>query len=109
MRRGRTRCRNPGDCARVPPRLKPCQSPIAPGRRLGLPHSLVRRKRVSRLLLGLLLAVAAVAPAGADTYPNHPIRWVVGYPAGGTTDIVARIVAQHLSQSLGQQVLVDNK
>ena len=64
---------------------------------------------MSRLLLGLLLAVAAVAPAGADTYPTHPIRWVVGYPAGGTTDIIARIIAQAITPSLGQQVLVDNK
>ena len=64
---------------------------------------------MSRLLLGLLLAVAAVAPAGADTYPTRPIRWVVGYPAGGTTDIIARIIAQAITPALGQQVLVDNK
>ena len=64
---------------------------------------------MSRLLLGLLLAVTIVGAAAADTFPNRPIRWVVGYPAGGTTDIVARIVAQAISPSLGQQVLVDNK
>ncbi|MBV8165809.1 MAG: tripartite tricarboxylate transporter substrate binding protein, partial [Alphaproteobacteria bacterium] len=64
---------------------------------------------MSRLLLGLLLAAAAVAPAGADSYPNHPIRWVVGYPAGGTTDIIARIIAQAITPAMGQQVIVDNK
>jgi tripartite-type tricarboxylate transporter receptor subunit TctC len=64
---------------------------------------------VPRLLLGLLLAVTTVGSALADTFPTHPIRWVVGYPAGGTTDIIARIIGQYMSEKLGQQVIVDNK
>jgi tripartite-type tricarboxylate transporter receptor subunit TctC len=46
---------------------------------------------------------------GEADYPNRPIRWIVGYPPGGTTDLLARLMAQWLSQRLGQQVIVDNK
>ena len=50
------------------------------------------------------------SPAGKSAaYPNKPLRFVVGYPAGGATDIIARLVAQKLTGSLGQQVLVDNR
>ncbi len=59
------------------------------------------------LTAAALLAFGGAAHA-ADAYPNHPIRWVVGYPPGGTTDILARVMAQRLSQTIGQQVIVDN-
>jgi tripartite-type tricarboxylate transporter receptor subunit TctC len=45
----------------------------------------------------------------ADAYPSRPIRWIVPFPAGGTTDLVARLLGQWLSQRLGQQVIVENK
>ena len=45
----------------------------------------------------------------ADTYPVRPIRWIVPYPPGGTTDILARIMGQYLSERLGQQILIDNR
>src|SRR4051812_28284993 len=45
----------------------------------------------------------------ADTYPTRTIRWIVPYTPGGTTDILARIMAQRISERLGQQVLVDNR
>lgn len=59
-------------------------------------------------LLGLVtLALHPVATAQA--YPNKPIKMIVPFPAGGTTDIVARIVAQKMSESMGQAVTVDNR
>ena len=56
-----------------------------------------------------LSIVATTAPASAQDYPNRPVKWVVGYPAGGTTDILARIVGQRLSEKLGQQFVIENK
>ncbi|HEY6257928.1 MAG TPA: tripartite tricarboxylate transporter substrate binding protein [Xanthobacteraceae bacterium] len=60
--------------------------------------------------LGLALACAAgLGPALALDYPTRPVHWVVGYPAGGTTDILARLVGQYLSEKLGQQFIIDNR
>ena len=57
--------------------------------------------------------VAALAPAtsaiGAEAYPVRPIRMIVPSGAGGITDILGRVVAEKLSESLGQQVIVDNR
>jgi tripartite-type tricarboxylate transporter receptor subunit TctC len=67
---------------------------------------------IPRILAGvLLLAGAAFAlPAAAQAdYPSKPIRWIVPYPPGGTTDLLARLMSQWLSQHLGQQVIVENK
>lgn len=66
-----------------------------------------------RTLLGHAAALAALAAhpfarAQAD-YPNQPIRWVVPYPAGGGTDVLARTVAEALRTPLGQQIVVDNR
>jgi tripartite-type tricarboxylate transporter receptor subunit TctC len=44
-----------------------------------------------------------------DDYPNHPVRWLVGYPPGGSTDICARLIGQYLSEHLNQQFTVENK
>jgi len=45
----------------------------------------------------------------AQTFPNRPLRMIVGFPPGGPTDLVARLAAQHLSEKLGQQVVTDNR
>lgn len=59
-------------------------------------------------LAGLLLAGAGAARA-ADPYPTRPVHWVVPFPPGGATDVVARIMARWLSEHLGQQVVIDNR
>ena len=63
---------------------------------------------VLRFVFASLLLVAGVVPSLAQGYPNRPVRVVVGFPAGGPTDIIARISAQILSDSLGQQFFVEN-
>ena len=58
-----------------------------------------------------LVCTALVATGGACAaeYPVRPVRWIVGYPAGGTTDIVARLIGHWLSERLGQQFIIENK
>src|SRR5690348_4991706 len=56
-----------------------------------------------------VLIVAACFGALAQAWPDRPIRWIVPYPAGGGTDVVARAVADQLSQSFRQPVVVDNR
>ena len=60
------------------------------------------------LAFGLLLAAATGAGA-ADAYPSRPIRIIVPYAVGGATDLITRVVAQSLSQSLGVGVVVENR
>jgi tripartite-type tricarboxylate transporter receptor subunit TctC len=65
---------------------------------------------VGLLAVGLTgLTWAGIGDAAALDYPTRPVRWVVGYPAGGSTDITARIIGQWLSERLGQQFVIENK
>ena len=57
----------------------------------------------------LVVALAGIGAAHAVDYPTRPVKWVVPYPPGGTTDTVARIIAQYLSDKMGQQFVIDNK
>src|SRR5688572_25700461 len=61
-----------------------------------------------KIILHVLLWAIATA-AGAQSYPAKPVRLIVGYTAGGGADALARIVAARMSETLGQQVLVDNR
>ena len=60
------------------------------------------------LMAGLLIGLPLQAYAQSD-YPNKPIRLIIGFPAGGSTDIVGRVVAQRLGERLGQTIVVDNR
>jgi tripartite-type tricarboxylate transporter receptor subunit TctC len=66
--------------------------------------------RIVPALVGLCLVLAGIGPSrAAESYPTRSVRLIVGFPAGGPTDIVARIVAQALSERLGQQIIVENR
>jgi len=67
-----------------------------------------RRTAICLTAIGLS-AVASIGSAPAADYPTRPVRWVVGYPPGGSTDIIARLIGQRLSEKLGQQFVIENK
>jgi tripartite-type tricarboxylate transporter receptor subunit TctC len=66
-------------------------------------------KRMAAALAGLLALVAAATLAGATNYPDRTITVVVGFPPGGASDILARILTDKLGKLLGQPVIVDNR
>jgi tripartite-type tricarboxylate transporter receptor subunit TctC len=70
-----------------------------------LPH----RRQFLRLAAGAAALPAVSGIADAQTYPSRPVHLLVGFPAGGPTDFVARIIAQSLSERLGQQIVVENR
>lgn len=67
------------------------------------------RQAFLRLAMGTVLIPVLARLADADTYPSRPIHLIVGFPPGGGIDIVARLIAQWLTERLGQQVIVENK
>ena len=69
----------------------------------------LHRRRVLQLAAGAAAAPVLPRAAAALDYPTRPVRFVVGYPPGGATDILARLIGQRLSEKLGQQFVVENK
>src|SRR6267143_4907586 len=67
-----------------------------------------RRTAICLIAIGIS-AIASISSVSALDYPTRPVRWIVGYPPGGTTDILARLIGQYLSDKLGQQFVVENK
>src|SRR3989440_5158745 len=66
-------------------------------------------RMADRLLLAALLALAPLSAGMAQDYPNRPIMLVVPYAAGGGNDVMARIVAEKMSKTLGQQIVIENR
>lgn len=62
-----------------------------------------------RLIIAIAVLTAAVSLAHAADWPDRPIHFIVPFPAGGSTDVAARVVGDHLSRTLGQPVVVENK
>ncbi len=69
----------------------------------------VSARHFAAVAVAAAACICAAGPARADDYPNHAVRWLVGYPPGGSTDICARLIGQYLSEHLGQQFAVENK
>ncbi len=68
-----------------------------------------RRATMGLVAFGFLALGWPMGGAFALDYPTRPVRFIVGYPAGGSTDIVARLIGQRLSERLGQQFVIENK
>jgi len=68
-----------------------------------------RRAAIGMVATGVSTLLASARRASALDYPTRPVRFLVGYPPGGATDILARLIGQRLSEKLGQQFVVENK
>src|SRR6266540_1129544 len=67
-----------------------------------------RRTAICLAVIGLSTTTLIGSVSAAD-YPARPVKWVVGYPPGGATDILARLIGQRLSEKFGQQFVIENK
>jgi tripartite-type tricarboxylate transporter receptor subunit TctC len=70
-----------------------------------LPH----RRRFLHLAAGAAALPAVSHSARAQAYPTRPVRWIIGFAPGGTTDIISRLVAQHLTEQLGQPFIIESR
>jgi tripartite-type tricarboxylate transporter receptor subunit TctC len=67
----------------------------------------MQKRKYLPCVFAVMLAFAGTALA--QTYPNRPIRWIVTYPPGGPTDVVARAIGAKLTEAWGQQIVIDNR
>jgi tripartite-type tricarboxylate transporter receptor subunit TctC len=65
--------------------------------------------RRTLLLSGLVAAAGGPAMAQAPSCPSKPVKWIVGYPAGGGADYLARTIAAQMSGQMGQQVIIETR
>ncbi|MCC6867361.1 MAG: tripartite tricarboxylate transporter substrate binding protein [Burkholderiales bacterium] len=72
-------------------------------------HSLLRRRALRATVVIAALALASPAAFAQAAWPDKPIKLLVGFPPGGASDVMARLVAERLGQALGQSVVVDNR
>ena len=70
---------------------------------------MINTRRWARIFLGVFAFFAATQTAGAQDYPLRPVRFIVPFPAGSAPDSIARIVTQHMQQTLGQNIVIDNR
>ena len=68
-----------------------------------------QRRRFLQMAVGAAALPAVSRVAGAQTYPTRPVRWIVGYPPAGASDIAARLIGQWLSDRLGQPFVLENR
>jgi tripartite-type tricarboxylate transporter receptor subunit TctC len=73
-----------------------------------MPTFVTSTSPIAASLIAACLAAAAVSPAFAQRYPTRPITVIVPFPAGGPSDVVARIVAESMSKNLGRQMIIEN-
>src|SRR5689334_3046148 len=88
-----------------------CRNLVSPAR-IAMDARLMHMRRprfLSTLLLALALAAMPAPHAFGQAYPAKPIRMITGYAPGGTSDILARLIAQELGKALGQPIIVDNR
>ena len=70
---------------------------------------MMKRRDFLRVSAGGLVAAPFISTKAFAAFPDKPVRWVVGYPPAGTTDILARLVGQWLTEKLNQQFIIENK
>src|SRR5262245_16841329 len=69
---------------------------------------MIIRQAIASAIGALALAISGASPGKAQAYPSRPVTVIVPFAAGGTTDVIARILGEHMSRTLGQQFIVEN-
>src|SRR5262249_6669518 len=69
---------------------------------------MIIRQAIASAIGAVALAITRTSPARAPAYPSRPVTIIVPFAAGGTSDVIARILGEHMSRTLGQQVNVEN-